>query len=160
MFGIVVFLWRPWIYRQSPPINITLRLATTELFDVWLINLQSGCQRSRHCAPPPPHHHTPTGGQLEQTGRAEPVTERCRVLNSGTELEVAQVQVLYMIVARIVSTIDLEVYQFSSLFCLIRSLHGLVAYADRQNKAEMRIGLSLKKHIVLIRLSLTLSSCL
>ncbi|KAG8276752.1 hypothetical protein J6590_057651 [Homalodisca vitripennis] len=47
--------------------------------------------------------------------------ERSKSLDFGSELEIAQVQILSVGVALFISTINLVLYRLSPLFCLIRS---------------------------------------
>ncbi|KAG8314335.1 hypothetical protein J6590_094959, partial [Homalodisca vitripennis] len=61
--------------------------------------------------------------------------ERSKSLDFGSELEIAQVQILSVTVALFISTINLVLYRLSPLFCLIRSSHRPVAHEDGQNKA-------------------------
>ncbi|KAG8294881.1 hypothetical protein J6590_092764 [Homalodisca vitripennis] len=56
-------------------------------------------------------------------------------LDFGSELEIAQVQILSETVAIFISTTNLVLYRLSPLFCLIRSSHRPVAHEDGQNKA-------------------------
>ncbi|KAG8252480.1 hypothetical protein J6590_056410 [Homalodisca vitripennis] len=63
-----------------------------------------------------------------------PIAERIKTLDFGSELEIAQVQILSVTVALVISTIDLVLYRLSPLFCLIRSSHRPVAHEDGQNK--------------------------
>ncbi|KAG8324498.1 hypothetical protein J6590_091018 [Homalodisca vitripennis] len=64
-----------------------------------------------------------------------PMAERSKSLDFGSELEIAQVQILSVTVALFISTINLVLYRLSPLFCLIRSSHRPVARDDGQNKA-------------------------
>ncbi|KAG8326331.1 hypothetical protein J6590_044319 [Homalodisca vitripennis] len=50
-----------------------------------------------------------------------------KTLDFGSELEMAQVQILSVAVALFISTLDLVLYRLSPLFCLIRSSHRSVA---------------------------------
>ncbi|KAG8307717.1 hypothetical protein J6590_013410 [Homalodisca vitripennis] len=58
-----------------------------------------------------------------------------RSLDFGSELEIAQVQILSVTVALFISTINLVLYRLSPLFCLTRSSHRPVAHEDGYNKA-------------------------
>ncbi|KAG8307268.1 hypothetical protein J6590_026844 [Homalodisca vitripennis] len=77
--------------------------------------------------------------------RRVPMAERSKSLDFGSELEIAQVQILSVTIALFISTIDLVLYRLSPLFCLIRSSHRPVAHEDGQNKALKGIGLSFKR---------------
>ncbi|KAG8309931.1 hypothetical protein J6590_073728 [Homalodisca vitripennis] len=63
------------------------------------------------------------------------MAERSKSLDFGSEVEIAQVQILSVTLALFISTIDLVLYRLSPLFCLIRSSHRPVAHEDGQNKA-------------------------
>ncbi|KAG8320511.1 hypothetical protein J6590_066997 [Homalodisca vitripennis] len=63
-----------------------------------------------------------------------PMAERSKTLKLGL-LEIAQVRILSVTFALFISTIDLVLYQLSTLFCLIRSSHRPVAHEDGQSKA-------------------------
>ncbi|KAG8261448.1 hypothetical protein J6590_072173 [Homalodisca vitripennis] len=69
------------------------------------------------------------------TSLTVPVAERSKSLDSGSELEITQVQILSVTTALFISTIDLVLYGLSPLFCLIRSSHRPVAHEGGQNKA-------------------------
>ncbi|KAG8271290.1 hypothetical protein J6590_066756 [Homalodisca vitripennis] len=51
------------------------------------------------------------------------MAERSKSLDFGSELEIAQVQILSVTFALFISTIDLVLYRLFPLFCLIRSSH-------------------------------------
>ncbi|KAG8302835.1 hypothetical protein J6590_025113 [Homalodisca vitripennis] len=59
-------------------------------------------------------------------------------LDFGSNLEIAQVQVLSVTVALFISTIDLVLYRLSPLFCLIRSSRSPGGHEGGQNKAKRR----------------------
>ncbi|KAG8295668.1 hypothetical protein J6590_075066 [Homalodisca vitripennis] len=62
------------------------------------------------------------------------MAEWSKSLDFESELEIAQVQILSVTVALVISTINLVLYRLSPLFCLIRSSHRPVAHEDGQNK--------------------------
>ncbi|KAG8256960.1 hypothetical protein J6590_059192 [Homalodisca vitripennis] len=68
------------------------------------------------------------------------------------ELEISQVQILYVTLARFISTIDLVLYRLSPLFCLLKSSHRPVAHEDGQNTGNKTGALASRD-----RLSLTAS---
>ncbi|KAG8316838.1 hypothetical protein J6590_040093 [Homalodisca vitripennis] len=72
---------------------------------------------------------------LAQASQIVPMSEWSKTLDFESELEIAHVRILSVILALFISTIDLVLYRLSPLFCLIRSSHRPVAYEDGQNKA-------------------------
>ncbi|KAG8258492.1 hypothetical protein J6590_029126 [Homalodisca vitripennis] len=64
-----------------------------------------------------------------------PMDERSKTLDFESVLEITQVQILSVTNVLLISTIDLVLYQLSSLFCLIRSSHRPVAHEGGQKKA-------------------------
>ncbi|KAG8270996.1 hypothetical protein J6590_072530 [Homalodisca vitripennis] len=56
--------------------------------------------------------------------------DRCKSLDFGSELKIAQVQILSVTIALFISTINLVLYRLSPLLCLIRSSHRPVAHED------------------------------
>ncbi|KAG8264692.1 hypothetical protein J6590_008627, partial [Homalodisca vitripennis] len=63
-----------------------------------------------------------------------PMAERSKTLDFGSELEIAQAQILSVTEALFISIIDLVLYRCSPLFCLIRSSYWQVAHVDGRNK--------------------------
>ncbi|KAG8293739.1 hypothetical protein J6590_010726 [Homalodisca vitripennis] len=68
-------------------------------------------------------------------GSAPLKAQRSKSLDFGSELEIAQVQILSVTVVLFISTINLVLYRLSPLFCLTRYSHRPVAHEDGQNKA-------------------------
>ncbi|KAG8240872.1 hypothetical protein J6590_100082 [Homalodisca vitripennis] len=67
-----------------------------------------------------------------------------KISDFESELEIAQIQILYITLALYIGTIDLALYRVSTFFCFLRSSLRLVAHNDDNIR---RIVLSSRKNI-------------
>ncbi|KAG8281218.1 hypothetical protein J6590_063418 [Homalodisca vitripennis] len=122
------FTTSPRLYPAAVWTNTSLPIVVSYLLDG---DAELGVGLARNIA-----HHLPNNTLLLYNlglGRYDlqlrvPMAERSKSLDFGSELEIAQVQILSVTVALFISTINLVLYRLSPLFCLIRSSHRPVVH--------------------------------
>ncbi|KAG8267432.1 hypothetical protein J6590_052054 [Homalodisca vitripennis] len=137
------------VTRATPRCNIECGTRTSAISPLpspppspgffWYQSSMTACPASRICRSKTWSSHSRNRNYQYSVVFGVPMAERSKMLDFESELEIAQVRILSVILALFISTIDLVLYRLSPLFCLIRSSHRPVfSPSDSLNAALTR----------------------